>query len=323
MLKRLITKDYEEIVLESFKIPETDFHNYYLNIVEEKYNYNKDIIANLKEAVNKWVTWYYYKIYGKSERIEMPDGTMSVENENQVWETDDKGNMTPIELGRFSITLLLDFGINKHVNKAFFDNLIDELNTIQEIINFKNSVIEFENKLYESLKDEMPKTIMPIGFDYKEIKKRFELLKQASILSKEKKVKPQIIDRIEDKEAEKEINIFHRTMELDIPRNHFKRLSTNNSKNGKPFLTETQLEDFIQKAFLGKKILSLKINFEDKEKLLVQSVFYEFYFKNCFNYFGTVQEQSKFIELLTNNFEGWDYKKLKGNFKPKTNKRLL
>ena len=30
MAKRLITQDYKEIVFESLKIPESDFHNYYL-----------------------------------------------------------------------------------------------------------------------------------------------------------------------------------------------------------------------------------------------------------------------------------------------------
>lgn len=128
-------------------------------------------------------------------------------------------------------------------------------------------------------------------------------------------------EKIEDG---KEINIFNRKMKLDIPRNHFKRLTTNKSKNGKPFLTETQLDNFIQKAFLGKDLSKQKINIAPNgEKLLIQSVFYEFYDSYSFDYFGTQQKQDVFIKLLTDNFDGWIYEKIKGNFKPKTNKRLL
>ncbi|WP_074937542.1 hypothetical protein [Algibacter lectus] len=122
-----------------------------------------------------------------------------------------------------------------------------------------------------------------------------------------------------------EENIFCKSMPLDIPKEHFKRLTSNTSKNGKPFLTETQLNNFIQRAFLGKTDLPKeKINSVPKgEKLLIQSIFYEFYNNNCFDYFGTTQKQEIFIKLLTDNFQGWEYENVKSNFNPKTNKRLL
>ena len=131
---------------------------------------------------------------------------------------------------------------------------------------------------------------------------------------------------LEVKNKENEINIFCAKMELNIPKNHFKRLTTNNSENGKPFLTEKQLDNFIQKEFLGKgkDLLKDKINLIPKgEKLKVQSIFYEFYDIYCFEYFNTNQNQDHFIKVLTNNFVGWDFEKLKGNFKPKTKKRLV
>jgi len=125
-------------------------------------------------------------------------------------------------------------------------------------------------------------------------------------------------------EESTEVNIFNRAMNLEIPRNHFKKLTTNNSKNGLPFLTEIQLENFIQRAFLGKNLPIQNFNQAPKgEKLLLQSVFYEFYELYCIQYFDSGQVQDKFIVILTNNFHGWNYEKLRGNFKPKTTKRLL
>lgn len=523
MQKRLITKDYEKIVFESFKISETDLHNYYLNIIEEKYHYNKDIVSKLKESVNNYLNCYYSEIYGKSITVTFEDGSKEVVNENQTWYEDKNGKRIPIPLENKLIPLLLKFGIYKHVNKSFFDNQLKELNRIQEIIDFKKSTIEFESMISKYAKLEEP---ISVGFDYEEIRERYQKLKKLvdeetiqTIISNDIKLKTKewffndrnilklndgaialsiigiglmkqialdkcntlsdflnkeieldkeiagtggytihkillqefkirkiftqknnkievaylynliqnwllsnfledknseiisldeykeifiskqnkflisnidtttndfikteiktckkIINELkkpiynnitllglEDKSSEfkknlknsikrrleflknkieceltnvntskmsvknievEELNIFCKTMQLDIPRNHFKILTTNKSKNGHPFLTDKQLEDFIQKAFLGKELPKQIINFADGEKLLVQSVFYEFYSNNCFDYFGTLQKQNIFIELLTNNFKGWDFEKLKGNFKPKTNKRL-
>ena len=106
----------------------------------------------------------------------------------------------------------------------------------------------------------------------------------------------------------KEVNEFCESMDLDIPRNHFKRLTSNNSKNGKPFLTEMQLENFIQRAFLGNKDLSKqKINYVVREKLLVQYVFKEFFDEHHL-YFNYGEGLKKCLELLTENFEKWEYK---------------
>jgi hypothetical protein len=138
------------------------------------------------------------------------------------------------------------------------------------------------------------------------------------------------IEKVENAEIQKvenngnENNVFSKSMPLSIAIEHFKVLTEKKSKNGKPFLTSDQLNSFIDQAFKGKKNLQkIKINQIPKgEKGLIQGTFYEFYNKYCFEYFNTMQCQENFIHLLTDNFSGWEYKKLKGNFKPKTNKRL-
>ncbi len=120
-------------------------------------------------------------------------------------------------------------------------------------------------------------------------------------------------------------NVFCKSMPLNIPKDHFKVfVETNSKNNNKPFLTQDQLNSFIEKAFCGKIDLPKeKFNQAPKgEKLLIQTVFYEFYNSFCFEYFSTMQCQDIFIKLLTDNFEGWDFKNVKENFTPKTNKRL-
>lgn len=119
-------------------------------------------------------------------------------------------------------------------------------------------------------------------------------------------------------------NIFCKSMPLNIPIEHFKVFTEKLSKNKKPFLTIEQLNLFIDKAFKGnEKLPKQKFNQMPKgEKLLIQAVFYDFYNTNCFYYFNTMQCQDIFIKLLTDNFEGWDYKNVKANFTPKTKKRI-
>lgn len=127
------------------------------------------------------------------------------------------------------------------------------------------------------------------------------------------------------KESEQKIpvNIFCPKMGLDIPKKHFKVFTENLSKNGKPFLTEEQLNNFIKRAFSGNKnIPKLKFNNGSKQRSLIQWEFYDFYFNNCETFFYTMQRQSDFIKILTENFEGWEYKKVQSNFKPKTKSRL-
>ena len=120
-----------------------------------------------------------------------------------------------------------------------------------------------------------------------------------------------------------ELNVFCPSMPLSIPKEHFKVLTDKESKNGQPFLTNEQFDLFIERAFCGNaEIPKQKINKGSREKLLVQSLFYEFYDNYCMEYFSTMQCQDVFIKLLTDNFIGWDFQNVKDNFTPKTKKRL-
>jgi hypothetical protein len=120
------------------------------------------------------------------------------------------------------------------------------------------------------------------------------------------------------------VNIFCKTMPLSIPQEHFKPLTIECSKDGKPFLTQDQFENFIDKGFAGKVHLpKLKFNQAPKgEKFKIQYLFYQFYQNYSFEYFATGQTQDVFIKLLTDNFVGWDFKNVHDNFNTKPKKML-
>jgi hypothetical protein len=117
---------------------------------------------------------------------------------------------------------------------------------------------------------------------------------------------------------------FCKTMPLNIPKEHFEILTTSLSRDKKPFLTKLQYNDFIDRAFLGKTDLpKQKINIAPKgEKLKVQYLFRQFYENYCIDYFNTGQSQDVFIKLLTDNFIGWEFKNVHGNFNKKPLKTL-
>jgi len=116
------------------------------------------------------------------------------------------------------------------------------------------------------------------------------------------------------------INLFCKSMPLNIPRDHFKIFTENNRKNGKPFLTSDQLDSFIERAFCGNNLLPVqKINYDLKgEKIKIQNVFYAFYCNTVKDYFQTDNCRDNFIRLLTDNFTGWDFDKVKKNFSKHT-----
>lgn len=111
------------------------------------------------------------------------------------------------------------------------------------------------------------------------------------------------------------INHFCKSMPLNIVREHFEILTKVNSKNGGSFLTIDQLNFFIERAFLDKsKVSKQKIDYGSREKLFVIKRFYQFYSLAIKDYEGNSQCKPKYIRLLTDNFENWDYNSVKNNF---------
>ncbi len=113
-------------------------------------------------------------------------------------------------------------------------------------------------------------------------------------------------------------NAFN-SMPIEKVREHFKKLTTDKSKNGKSHLTQEQFEQFITKVFLkGENPLVQKIemNFLDGELQTIRELFYKFYLesKSDYKYEGTHHSKEKYVRLLTDNFEKFEYKKIFDNF---------
>lgn len=120
-----------------------------------------------------------------------------------------------------------------------------------------------------------------------------------------------------------ETNIFCEKMPFNIPIEHFRILTEKQNKNNEQFLTQKQFDDFIERAFKGNaSIEKQKINFSNREMLKIQYLFYDFFHKTSFHYFGSIQFKEKYVKLLTENFIGWDYKKVFNNFNTEPKKLL-
>ncbi|HOY32618.1 MAG TPA: hypothetical protein PKW80_12140 [Bacteroidales bacterium] len=130
MSKLLITKDYERFVFEALSLNESDFVNYYLNIIIEHYKLNSEIFEQLETVINKYIEWYKNIVYGKLINVTWPDGKSEVIYENQTYGHDEQGNKIPLDLDKTEIPLI-DFKINRHINKSFFDKQIKVIHDIE------------------------------------------------------------------------------------------------------------------------------------------------------------------------------------------------
>lgn len=207
MAKRLLTKDFENIVSETLSMPENDFYNYYLNIVEEHHSQNPEIIEGLKVVLSNWVVWYCSKVYsGVYVTVEHEDGTTETVDKNQVWEVDDYGNRTKVDLSITCVPLLPEFNINRQVNRAFFDNQIKILETIQSSIDLKRNIAAFEDGLPSVIKETLAEYPQPAGFDLDEIKSRVKLLSCIPYVLDNLKTKIEEFKKHSDSDTKRDFN---------------------------------------------------------------------------------------------------------------------
>jgi hypothetical protein len=170
MNKRLLTKDYKRIVLDSFNIPKSDWYKYYLNLVESNYQYNTDIIEQLIEILNEFVEINKSEVYGGLVPVENKNGKIEYVDINQTFEVDENGNKTPFNL-----------------EEPLFPFQIKTIGIIKDAISLKNNLIEYENKLPEPIRKYFKENPMPEGFDFSDLKKRVEIISQIPELLKQHK----------------------------------------------------------------------------------------------------------------------------------------
>ncbi|AXO80050.1 hypothetical protein DZC78_06485 [Olleya aquimaris] len=199
--------------------------------------------------------------------------------------------------------------------KEFLDLGDDNLKNL-EIINEALNTINDQENMLSGLDKSLPQLLET---PKKILTKKKEYFKEAYFIESEFKKTithtPTITNTINYSNY---TNVFNQSMPIEIAVNHFKIFTEKNSKNGKPFLTEKQFDIFIKKAFCGiPNLKKQKFNMAPKgENSLIKYRFREFY-ESYYQYFGTGQVVDKFIELLTDNFVGWDFKNVKSNFNKK------
>lgn len=110
-------------------------------------------------------------------------------------------------------------------------------------------------------------------------------------------------------------NSFCQTMPIGFAIDHFKVFVNCKSKNGEPFLSQKQFDNFINRAFHNKTdIPKERFNCGPREKLFILKRFYEFYQKGAADYEGTGQCRDKYIKLISDNFQNWSFTGIKNNF---------
>ena len=114
-------------------------------------------------------------------------------------------------------------------------------------------------------------------------------------------------------EKEKE-NVFCPSMPLSVPIEHFKLFTTERNNEGVPYLSVTDFDKFIDRAFCGNTdIEKLSFQLGKREKSKIVEVFYKF-FNQCLIYENTDQCKEKYVRLLTDNFNVFDFNGVFANF---------
>ncbi len=109
------------------------------------------------------------------------------------------------------------------------------------------------------------------------------------------------------------VNNFN-DMDLEKVEEFFMQFSERNCKNGEPFLNEDEVIKFIYRAFCNVDGISeLSFNTLGARATIIN--LFHIYFTICRNTIEPdAQCQDKYINLLTANFIGWDYDKVRNNF---------
>lgn len=99
----------------------------------------------------------------------------------------------------------------------------------------------------------------------------------------------------------------------------FKPLTTELSKNGKPYLTQNQFQAFINRAFCG-DLSEEKQTFNvapkgDKGFLCKRFVLFYNESTNSKNWYDTNPTQAKYISLISDNFKNWTFEDVKSHFR--------
>ena len=116
--------------------------------------------------------------------------------------------------------------------------------------------------------------------------------------------------------AEKEKqNLFCPSMPLSVPIEYFRLFTTERNNKGQAYLSVADFDKFIDRAFCGNADMEkLKLNYDAKNYVI--SIFYTFYSDKGKDYENNSQCVPKYVNLLCDNFIGFEFQKVENNFKP-------
>jgi hypothetical protein len=116
-------------------------------------------------------------------------------------------------------------------------------------------------------------------------------------------------------------NIFNPSMPLEEVRRWFTKLANTSSKNGSPFLTVEQVDQFVKRAFEGESFADkLSMNTKNGDKGTVIGLFHSYYIycvthKTNMGKIDPVASREKYIRLLTDHFDNWTFEEVRNNFR--------
>ena len=164
----------------------------------------------------------------------------------------------------------------------------------------------------------------PLKKGFKAIINRFKSsidVDRIKILIKDKDTKPDISADIRKVLSLKNKLIPSQT-DLNIPYNYFSPLTTETNNNGEFYLNEKQLLLFLKRAFNQVSSISKqKISKGSREFSKITGFFHEFMTKS-YEYETSSQEGEKYIKILSNNFDGFDFKKVNDNWSKNPKKTI-
>lgn len=319
MKKRLLTKDYQNIVLESFKMPKNDWYNYFLNIVEKKYRYHNDIVEQFEKIVYSWIDFYKSQVYGGPVHVKNLDGTIECFDINQTWIVDENGKKTAINIEEKLFPLLIENNGKKEttdINRAFFDKQLQILDTIQNAINLKLRLISFEKELPEPIRKILSENPMPDGFDFEDLESRAKLLIQTPKLIEQHKSELEALinqytppQQTEAKTGQ-DTPTFKNNFDTIKPTDVYEHFRAGLVQKG--YLTEQELNEYLKAAFELKTIPETLFKIKDApKKTAIEAVFYKYYKNVAGKIHG---KQNQYASLLGNYFEGYKTTTVSSNF---------
>jgi hypothetical protein len=151
MGKRLLTKDYDGFVKETFALSESDFFNHYSNIIDEHLQDNPELFQELEKTINLLFEWYKSKVHGKPIWVKFNDGYEPKEAgiySNQHWYIKD-GKRIFNDLLKNELDLYSYFGINRKIKGEFFEYQLEVLTRLR----FKKENEDRYNQFKADFKD--------------------------------------------------------------------------------------------------------------------------------------------------------------------------